>query len=96
MIDIRPSCENCDKALPPNSEDARFCAFECTFCSDCVDNILHNVCPNCGGGFEKRPILPNKYLEKNLPRKDKIYKPVNMDEFQQLLFVNKDVPPSER
>ena len=23
----------------------------CTFCADCVDNILFNVCPNCGGGF---------------------------------------------
>ncbi len=34
------------------------CTYECTFCSDCVTNILHNVCPNCGGGFEKRPIRP--------------------------------------
>jgi len=36
------------------------CTFECTFCRDCVENILHNVCPNCGGGFCPRPIRPRK------------------------------------
>jgi hypothetical protein len=34
------------------------CSYECTFCRDCVDNILENVCPNCGGGFCARPIRP--------------------------------------
>ena len=34
------------------------CSFECTFCSTCVDEVLHNVCPNCGGGFVRRPIRP--------------------------------------
>jgi hypothetical protein len=34
------------------------CTYECTFCVDCVTTVLHNVCPNCGGGFEKRPIRP--------------------------------------
>jgi len=34
------------------------CTYECTFCADCVENVLHNVCPNCGGGFEKRPVRP--------------------------------------
>lgn len=29
---------------------------ECTFCADCVDNILFNVCPNCGARFSPRPI----------------------------------------
>jgi uncharacterized protein len=38
--------------------EARICTFECTFCADCVDKVLHDVCPNCGGGFEKRPIRP--------------------------------------
>ena len=31
--------------------EARICSYECTFCADCVENKLHNVCPNCGGGF---------------------------------------------
>jgi hypothetical protein len=32
--------------------------YECTFCSDCVEHKLLNVCPNCGGGFVPRPIRP--------------------------------------
>ena len=96
MIDIRPSCENCDKVLPPNSEEAMFCAFECTFCKECVENILHNVCPNCGGGFVPRPIMPKQYLEKYPPRKDKVYKPVDLEKFKARLEANRNVPPSER
>jgi hypothetical protein len=38
--------------------DARICSYECTFCADCVDNKLFDVCPNCGGGFAPRPIRP--------------------------------------
>lgn len=58
MLDLRPVCENCAKPLPPASTDAMICTFECTFCADCVESVLHNVCPNCGGGFEKRPVRP--------------------------------------
>ncbi|MEO5958278.1 MAG: DUF1272 domain-containing protein [Opitutaceae bacterium] len=56
---LRPSCEHCNKALPPNSLDARICTFECTFCATCVDEVIRNVCPNCGGGFTPRPIRPS-------------------------------------
>jgi len=59
MLELRPSCENCSAALPPDSLDARICSFECTFCASCVDHILTNVCPNCGGGFTPRPIRPS-------------------------------------
>ena len=58
MLEIRPTCENCDAQLLPNSLDARICSFECTFCRTCVEEILDNVCPNCGGGFTPRPIRP--------------------------------------
>lgn len=58
MLEIRPNCEACDKDLPPDSEQARICTYECTFCADCVDGLLANVCPNCGGGFVPRPIRP--------------------------------------
>ena len=58
MLEIRPNCEYCDKDLLPDATDACICTYECTFCRDCVDNILHNVCPNCGGGFVPRPIRP--------------------------------------
>jgi uncharacterized protein len=57
-LQLRPNCEYCDKDLPPNATDARICTFECTFCADCVETKLYNVCPNCGGGFERRPIRP--------------------------------------
>src|SRR5262245_1637668 len=55
---LRPTCEHCNKTLPPNSLEARICSFECTFCATCVEEVLGNVCPNCGGGFAPRPIRP--------------------------------------
>ena len=58
MLELRPNCEWCDKDLPPDAVDARICTYECTFCATCVDDVLHNVCPNCGGGFTPRPIRP--------------------------------------
>jgi hypothetical protein len=58
MLDLRPNCELCDVDLPPETRDARICTYECTFCAHCVDTVLHDVCPNCGGGFERRPIRP--------------------------------------
>ncbi len=58
MLELRPNCEACDKDLPPDAPDARICSYECTFCADCVERLLHNVCPNCGGGFTSRPIRP--------------------------------------
>lgn len=57
-LELRPNCEFCDRDLPPESTEARICTYECTFCADCVESRLHNVCPNCGGGFERRPIRP--------------------------------------
>src|ERR1700722_10440712 len=57
-LQLRPNCEYCDKDLPPNATEARICKFECTFCADCVETKLQNVCPNCGGGFAPRPIRP--------------------------------------
>jgi hypothetical protein len=60
MLELRPTCEHCDKALPPNSPEARICSYECTFCAACVENVLGNACPNCGGGFVPRPIRPSK------------------------------------
>ncbi|MDJ0882183.1 MAG: DUF1272 domain-containing protein [Gammaproteobacteria bacterium] len=58
LLEIRPNCECCDKDLPPDSIEAMICTYECTFCRECVEEILENVCPNCGGGFSQRPIRP--------------------------------------
>jgi hypothetical protein len=58
MLELRPICENCGRELTPNSPEAMICSFECTFCRTCVETVLENVCPNCGGGFSPRPIRP--------------------------------------
>jgi len=58
MLELRPGCEHCNRPLPPDSTQARICSFECTFCATCVETVLDNVCPNCGGGFAPRPVRP--------------------------------------
>jgi hypothetical protein len=65
MLELRPSCECCDRDLPPDSPDARICTYECTFCVECVETRLLGVCPNCGGGFERRPIRPPAMLARD-------------------------------
>ncbi len=57
-LELRPNCELCDRDLPPQSYDARICSNECTWCADCADTALRNVCPNCGGELVRRPIRP--------------------------------------
>jgi hypothetical protein len=59
MLKLRLNCEYCDKDLPPQALEARICSYECTFCADCVDTVLFDVCPNCGGGFVLRPVRPS-------------------------------------
>lgn len=58
MLQLRPNCECCARDLPGDSSEALICSFECTFCRDCSDNILHGSCPNCGGELVRRPIRP--------------------------------------
>jgi hypothetical protein len=65
MLELRPTCENCNVALPPESSEARICTYECTFCADCVEHRFHGVCPNCGGDFVQRPTRPAAMLLKH-------------------------------
>lgn len=83
MLEIRPTCENCNKSLPFDSQEAMVCTFECTFCKNCVDDILQQVCPNCGGGFEKRPIRPVELLNKYPTSTKIIHKPVDLIRHQE-------------
>nr|WP_231613095.1 MULTISPECIES: DUF1272 domain-containing protein [unclassified Pseudoalteromonas] len=39
MLELRPNCECCNKDLPPNSIEADICSFECTFCTNCVEQF---------------------------------------------------------
>ncbi len=96
MLEIRPTCENCNKPLSPDSTEAMICTYECTFCIECVNTILHNVCPNCGGGFERRPIRPKDRLAKSKPSKVVVHKPVNRVEFKPLLEKLKNIEPHKR
>jgi hypothetical protein len=79
MLEIRPTCENCNKSLPFDSQEAMICTFECTFCFECVETILKHVCPNCGGGFEKRPIRPKDLLEKYPVSTKIMHKPIDVE-----------------
>ena len=76
MLEIRPSCENCNKPLPADSKEALICTYECTFCKTCVAEILKGVCPNCGGNFSQRPIRPKNKLIKHPASTEVIFKPV--------------------
>jgi hypothetical protein len=96
MLEIKPICENCGKSLPYNSNEAMICTFECTFCKDCVDNVLYNVCPNCGGGFEKRPVRPSGLLEKYPISKTEYLRPVDKESFKLMLAKYRGVEPGKR
>lgn len=77
MLELRPNCERCNRDLPPDSEDAVICSFECTFCRECADGALDHTCPNCGGNFAPRPVRPAKLLEKYPASIERIWKPTN-------------------
>ena len=101
MLELRPTCENCNKALPPNSVEARICTYECTFCAACVE-MLENVCPNCGGGFCLRPIRParnwkgDNFLGKD-PASTKIkHRPVDWAAHAKFAADLKLIPPRDR
>ena len=62
MLDLRPSCENCDRDLDPSAPGAFICSFECTFCAPCAETILRFCCPNCTGTLAARPARPTHAL----------------------------------
>jgi uncharacterized protein len=102
MLELRPSCEHCNVALPPSATNARICSFECTFCAQCVAQVLFNVCPNCGGGFQPRPIRPatawvgDAYLGRR-PASTRIkHCPVDLKAHAALRDVTEAIPPEKR
>lgn len=102
MLELRPTCEHCNKPLPPDSTEARICSYECTFCASCADLLLGNVCPNCGGGFVPRPIRPatnwknDNYLGKD-PASTKVrFRPVDLAEHVKFAVAIRLIPPEKR
>ncbi|HWA44323.1 MAG TPA: DUF1272 domain-containing protein [Hypericibacter adhaerens] len=102
MIELRPNCEYCDKDLPPDALDARICTYECTFCADCVERHLANVCPNCGGGFAPRPVRPAQEhrpglsLAKRPASTRRIHLSYSREEIAAFSRSLRDVPPERR
>ena len=75
VLEMRPSCECCDRDLPADSSYARICSFECTWCADCADRCLGGVCPNCGGGFTPRPTRPADALAADPASTTRVHQP---------------------
>lgn len=102
MLQIRPNCELCDEDLPADAPNARICTYECTFCAECVADKLHNVCPNCGGGFASRPIRPVGEHRKGVglahqPASEKrVLTKYSVDEISAFADGLKAVPPEQR
>lgn len=102
MLELRPNCECCDRDLLPESTDARICSYECTFCAECVDHRLHNVCPNCGGGFVPRPIRPATEWRPGLscakrpPSSLRMHMSYTLDELSGHITRIRDIPPGQR
>jgi hypothetical protein len=101
-LQLRPNCEYCDKDLPPNSTLARICSYECTFCADCVETRLHDVCPNCGGGFAPRPIRPVREwrpgacVGKQPPSQKRVHLEFSPDDIAAFSVRISGIPPEER
>ena len=102
MLELRPNCEYCDKDLPPTAVEARICSYECTFCATCVDTVLFNVCPNCGGGFVPRPIRPmterrpGLSLAKRPASRERVHLSYDRDEVARFASKVRDIPPETR
>jgi hypothetical protein len=75
MLQLRPSCECCDRDLPAQSADARICSFECTFCAECAAGRLGGICPNCGGELLARPRRPLSALARHPASTQRIFRP---------------------
>jgi len=78
MLQIRPTCEHCNKLLPFDSKEAMICTFECTYCKECVETVLQHVCPNCGGNFTERPTRPERLLDKYPVSEKIVHKPMDV------------------
>jgi uncharacterized protein len=101
-LELRPTCEHCNKLLPPEAGDAMICSFECTFCRACVEQVLENVCPNCGGGFSPRPVRPavnwkgDNFTGAYPPATKVRHRPVDLAAHRTFAAAIKQVDPAKR
>ena len=102
MLELRPNCEHCDIDLPASSDQACICTYECTFCKRCVNEVLKNVCPNCGGGFQPRPIRPKLERRKGVsvafqkPSNKRVNTKYTTEQIEEFAKKLKDIEPRQR
>src|ERR1700741_1618250 len=102
MLELRPNCEYCDKDLPPHATEARICTYECTFCADCVERHLANVCPNCGGGLAPPPNRPGPARRPGLPlarppaSTERVHLSYDKNEIATFVKTVNEIPPEKR
>jgi hypothetical protein len=67
-----------------------------------VENVLKNVCPNCGGGFMPRPVRPKKdwkggnYLGKDPASTTVKHRPVDPAAHEKFSAPIRKIPPEKR
>jgi hypothetical protein len=68
----------------------------------CANQVLKNVCPNCGGGFVARPIRPTVdrrvgvSLDYQTPSIERVHTKYSMEELKQFSAEVKHIKPEER
>ena len=101
-LELRPNCERCDTDLPPSATNARICSYECTYCADCAEGPLSNICPNCGGDLQQRPIRPTSEWRPGLcaslqpPSSQRVHLSRSAEDVAEFVSRLKNVPPEER
>ena len=96
MLQLKPNCESCGADLPPNATNAMICSYECTYCTHCAQTLLHNICPNCGGGFQPRPIRPEDGLKEHPASSEPVSVGVDQDRHLEFLRRFRGIPPERR
>ena len=98
-LELRPNCELCDRDLPLGSTAARICSYECTYCAE---TKLFNVCPNCWGGFQPRPIRPatewppGLCVQSQPPTTKRAHLSAPVEELEAFCLRLRDIPPEQR
>jgi hypothetical protein len=69
---------------------------------DCVETKLHDVCPNCGGGFVPRPIRPAREwrpgacVSRQLPSDKRVHLKYSLEDIAAHSAGIRDIPPEKR
>lgn len=96
MLELRLNCENWNIPFPPNCEDAIINTYGYTFRKTSMDGLLGNLCPNCIGGFEERPIRPKEQFKELPPLAKSVYQTEDFDGFREKKEKDRQIPLKQR